>query len=50
MTEPEPAPHLFAGLITTTATASVVHPGGADLSDLPSLDSEPGNTENTETI
>jgi hypothetical protein len=50
MTDPEPAPHLFAGLITVTATATAVHPDGADLTELPSLDSEPGNTENTETI
>lgn len=48
MTEPEAAP-LIAGLITITASAYATHPEGADLSELPSLDSEPGDDETTET-
>lgn len=48
MTDPEPAPHLFAGLINVTATATVVHPAGADLSHLSSLDTAADDTETTE--
>jgi hypothetical protein len=47
MTEPEPAP-LFGGLITLTASATVVHPDGADLSELPAATPADGDDE-TET-
>ena len=49
MTDPEPAPHLFAGHVTVTATATVVHPDSADLSELPSPDTAADHTETTET-
>jgi hypothetical protein len=45
MTEPAPGP-LLAGQITVTATATVTHPDGADLSELPVIET---GTENTET-
>lgn len=44
MTEPEPGP-LLGGLITITASASVVHPEGADLSELPGPATVGGNDE-----
>jgi hypothetical protein len=43
MTEPDPA--TFAGAVTVTATATVTHPEGADLSELPVLDPEAGDDE-----
>jgi hypothetical protein len=45
MTEPAPGP-LLGGLITITATATVVHPDGADLSELP--DPNPAVEDETE--
>lgn len=45
---PEPGSQLFVNAITVTATATATHPEGADLSELPVLDTEAG-TEKTET-
>lgn len=45
MTEPAPGP-LMAGLITVTATATAVHPDGADLSELPVPETGTETTEN----